>query len=100
MEGARMLGQEDRIGSIAPGKQADLLILRADAINLQPIHDPISTVVMQSNPSNIDSVMVAGVWRKRHGRLLCDHLDSALEELGESGRRIRQAAGLHPTDIT
>jgi cytosine/adenosine deaminase-related metal-dependent hydrolase len=100
MEGARMLGQEERIGSIAPGKQADLLILRADAINLQPIHDPISTVVMQSNPSNIDSVMVAGVWRKRHGRLLRDDLGSALEELGESGRRIRQAVGLHPTDIT
>jgi cytosine/adenosine deaminase-related metal-dependent hydrolase len=100
LEGARMLGQEDRIGSIAAGKQADLLLLRADGINLQPIHDPIATVVMQSNPSNIDSVMVAGVWRKRHGRLLCGDLDSAFEELRESGRRIRQAVGLHPTDIT
>ena len=48
LEGARMLGQEDRIGSIAPGKQADLVLLRADALNLQPIHDPISSVVMQS----------------------------------------------------
>jgi cytosine/adenosine deaminase-related metal-dependent hydrolase len=100
IEGARMLGQEDRIGSITPGKQADLLLLRADGLNLQPIHDPISTVVMQSNASNIDSVMVAGVWRKRHGRLLCDDLDSKLEELGESARRIREAVGLHLADIT
>jgi cytosine/adenosine deaminase-related metal-dependent hydrolase len=99
VEGARMLGQEDRIGSIAPGKQADLVLIRADALNLQPIHDPISSVVMQSNPSNIDSVMVAGVWRKRHGRLLCDDLVALAEELGESGRRICREVGLQPADL-
>ena len=57
-----MLGQEDRIGPIAPGMQADLVLLRADALNLQPVHDPIATVVMQSHPGNIDSVMIAGAW--------------------------------------
>jgi cytosine/adenosine deaminase-related metal-dependent hydrolase len=60
VEGARLLGQQDRIGTIARGKQADFVLLRADALNLQPIHDPISSVVMQANPSNIDSVMIAG----------------------------------------
>jgi cytosine/adenosine deaminase-related metal-dependent hydrolase len=99
VEGARMLGQEDRIGSIAPGKQADLLLLRADALNLQPIHDPISSVVMQSNPSNIDAVMIAGTWRKRNGRLLWDGLDRLIEELGESGRRICRGVGLNPDDL-
>ena len=100
INGAYASHEEAIKGSITPGKQADLLLLRADGLNLQPIHDPISTVVMQSNPSNIDSVMVAGVWRKRHGHLLCDYLDSAIEELGESARRIRQAVGLQPADIT
>jgi len=99
-EGARMLGQEDRIGTIALGKQADLVLLRADALNLQPIHDPISTVVMQSNPSNIDSVMIAGRWRKRRGRLLSEDLGSLIEELGESGRRISRDVGLQPADLT
>jgi len=99
VEGARMLGQEDRIGSIAPGKQADLVMLRADALNLQPIHDPISTVVMQSNPSNIDAVMIAGAWRKRDGRLLWDDLNSLTQSLGESGRRIARDVGLRPTDL-
>jgi cytosine/adenosine deaminase-related metal-dependent hydrolase len=99
VEGARMLGQEERIGSIAPGKQADLVLIRADALNLQPIHDPISSVVMQSNASNIDSVMVAGVWRKRHGRLLRDDLAALAGELGESGRRIIRDVGLMPADL-
>lgn len=99
LEGARMLGQEDRIGSVEAGKQADLVLIRADALNLQPVHDPISSVVMQSNPSNIDSVMVAGAWRKRHGRLLRDDLAGLSEELGESGRRICREVGLEPADL-
>ncbi|HEY1945126.1 MAG TPA: amidohydrolase family protein [Roseiarcus sp.] len=100
VEGARMLGQEDRIGAIALGKQADLVMLRADALNMQPIHDAISAVVMQSNPSNIDSVMIAGKWRKRRGRLISEDLKPLIEELGESGRRISRDVGLQPDDLT
>jgi hypothetical protein len=54
---------------------------------------------MQSNASNIDSVMVAGVWRKRHGRLLRDDLAALAGELGESGRRIIRDVGLMPADL-
>ncbi len=99
IEGARMLGQAHRIGSIAPGKQADLVLIRADALNLQPVHDPISSVVMQSNPANIDSVMVAGAWRKRHGRLLWGGVNALAEELAEGGRRIMREAGLQAADL-
>jgi len=100
VEGARMLGQEDRIGTIAVGKQADLVLIRADALNLQPIHDPVSSVIMQSNPSNIDSVMIAGRWRKRDGRLLWGDLASLMEDLAESGRRISRDVGLLPADLS
>jgi cytosine/adenosine deaminase-related metal-dependent hydrolase len=79
--------------------QADLVLLRAGALNLQPIHDPISTVVMQSHPGNIDSVMIAGAWRKRDGRLLWDGIAPLLEELNESGRRISRDVGLQPMDL-
>jgi cytosine/adenosine deaminase-related metal-dependent hydrolase len=99
VDGARMLGQESRIGSLDVGKQADLVLIRADALNLQPIHDPISSVVMQSNASNIDSVMVAGAWRKRHGRLVRDDLADLIQELGDSGRRICRDVGLQPADL-
>ncbi len=99
LEGARLLGQEARIGSLAPGKQADLVMLRADALNLQPVHDPISSVVMQSHSGNIDSVMIAGSWKKRGGKLQVDGIAALIEELNESGRRISRDVGLQPADL-
>ncbi|HEY8359646.1 MAG TPA: amidohydrolase family protein [Ramlibacter sp.] len=94
IEGARMLQQEDRIGSLAAGKQADLVVIRASDLNMQPVHDPVSSVVFQASLANIDSVMVAGRWKKRGGKLLDADLASGLEELRASGRKITSAMGL------
>lgn len=94
VEGARMLGQLDRIGTLAPGKQADLVLIRADDLNMQPVHDPVSTVVMQTTLANIDSVMVAGRWKKRHGRLLDVDVAPRLAALQASGQKITAALGL------
>lgn len=94
VEGARMLGQLERIGTLAAGKQADLVLIRADALNMQPVHDPVSTVVMQTTLANIDSVMVAGRWKKRHGQLLEVDLKPKLAALQASGRKITTALGL------
>ncbi len=94
VEGARMLGQLDRIGTLAPGKQADLVLIRADDLNMQPVHDPVSSVVMQTTLANIDSVMVAGRWKKRHGRLLDVALAPKLADLQASGHKITTALGL------
>jgi len=88
VEGARMLGMEDRIGTISPGKQADLVFVRADAMNVWPVHDPVATVVTQASLANIDSVMVAGEWRKREGKLLFRGLERVKAELYRSGERI------------
>ncbi|MBI2746063.1 MAG: amidohydrolase family protein [Burkholderiales bacterium] len=94
VEGARMLGQLDRIGTLAVGKQADLVLIRADDLNMQPVHDPVSTVVMQTTLANIDSVMVAGRWKKRHGKLVNVDLAPKLAALQASGRKITTALGL------
>jgi len=96
VEGARMLGLQDRIGTIAPGKQADLVFIRSDALNLWPVHDPVATVVMQANLANIDSVMVAGRWRKRDGKLLFRDLNRVKAELERSGSRILAELGWRP----
>ncbi len=93
VEGARMLGQLDRIGSLAPGKQADLVLIRANMLNMQPVHDWVNTVVMQTTLANIDSVMVAGVWKKRHGQLLQPGVPALLDRLRASGQRIASALG-------
>ncbi|MBC7780502.1 MAG: amidohydrolase family protein [Proteobacteria bacterium] len=75
MGGAQALRMEGRIGSITPGKQADIVLVRADDLNLfaaLPGGDPVHTVVMNAETANIEAVMVAGEFVKRHGRLVFD----------------------------
>jgi cytosine/adenosine deaminase-related metal-dependent hydrolase len=95
VEGARMLGQLHRIGTLAAGKQADLVLIRADLLNMQPVHDAVAAVVFQASLATIDSVMVAGRWKKRHGVLPGVDLAPKLAALQASGRRIVAALGLH-----
>lgn len=94
IEGARMLGLAHRIGSLAPGKQADLTLIDARALHLQPVHDPVATVIMQAGRGDVEAVMVAGRFLKRDGRLLADGLDAKLARLAVSGRRIVEELGL------
>jgi len=87
-------GQLDRIGTLAPGKQADLVLIRASDLNMQPVHDALSSVVFQTSLANIDSVMVAGRWKKRQGQLPGIELAPKLAALQASGRKITAALGL------
>ena len=67
-----------------------------------PLHDPVSTVVMQAGPRNVDAVMIAGEFLKRDGLLKVDGLEAAKQALAESGHRIaaelcrRERAGQNP----
>lgn len=89
-EGARMLGREHQIGSLTPGKFADLVIINASDLNLFPVHDPVATVVMQTSLANIEAVMIGGAWKKRNGRLSVEGLETKKELLAQSGRRLVQ----------
>jgi cytosine/adenosine deaminase-related metal-dependent hydrolase len=95
IEGARMLKALDRIGTLKVGKQADLVMIRADDLNMQPVHNPVSSVVMQTSLANIDSVMIAGQWKKRTGKLLGVDLAPKIAALKASGRKITSALGIN-----
>jgi cytosine/adenosine deaminase-related metal-dependent hydrolase len=95
IEGARMLKALDRIGTLQVGKQADLVMIRADDLNMQPVHNPVSTVVMQTSLANIDSVMIAGQWKKRGGKLLGVDLAPKIAALNASGKKITSALGIN-----
>lgn len=88
VDAARMLGMSDRIGSLTPGKQADIVVIKADSLNMQPVHDPVSSVVMHASLANIDSVMIAGTWAKRAGQLAYRDVAAKVEHLKHSGERI------------
>jgi len=88
IEGARSLGMADRIGSLTPGKQADIILIREDDLNLFPCNDPVETVLFQSSSANVDTVIIAGRIVKRGGKLAYGDLDRQKERLAESGRRL------------
>jgi 5-methylthioadenosine/S-adenosylhomocysteine deaminase len=94
VEGAKMLGMFNRIGSLAPGKQADIVAIDARQINMQPVHDPVASVVMQAGLANVEAVMIAGKWKKRQGTLLAVDLIAKAEALRRSGQRIAAEVGL------
>jgi cytosine/adenosine deaminase-related metal-dependent hydrolase len=85
--GAQALGLVDRIGSLSPGMDADLVVVDARALNLTPVHDPVATA-LQASVANIEAVMVRGTWRKRNGRLVYGDEPALREMLIESGNRI------------
>ncbi|WP_244788307.1 amidohydrolase family protein [Cupriavidus pauculus] len=74
IDGARVAGLEDRTGTLTPGKQADLVLIRTDDLNLYPSNHAIGTVVHAADRSNVDTVIVDGRVRKLNGRILgIDH---------------------------
>jgi cytosine/adenosine deaminase-related metal-dependent hydrolase len=72
LDGAKVAGLGDRTGSITPGKKADIVIIDGHAVNTYPVIDPVAAVVCAADISNVDTVIIDGVIRKRDGKLLAD----------------------------
>jgi 5-methylthioadenosine/S-adenosylhomocysteine deaminase len=84
IEGARALGLDSITGSLTPGKQADVIILRKDRINVMPVNDPYGAIALGMDSSNVEAVFVAGVVLKYNGELLGFDLDRLAERAGRS----------------
>jgi 5-methylthioadenosine/S-adenosylhomocysteine deaminase len=69
IDAARGLGLDGVTGSLTPGKRADLIMVRADALNTAPFTDAPNLVALAAQPSNVDTVVVDGRILKRSGRL-------------------------------
>jgi 5-methylthioadenosine/S-adenosylhomocysteine deaminase len=85
---AKIAGLDDRIGSVTVGKQADIVLLRTDALNMTPMHDLAGCAVMQAATANIDTVIIAGRVVKQSGKLLTNGLAEKMATLARSGERI------------
>ncbi len=85
VEGARANGLEDRVGTLTPGKQADVILLRTDRLNVTPLNDPATAVVAGMHTGNVDTVIIGGRIMKQGGRLL--HVDwPAVRRMAEESR--------------
>jgi cytosine/adenosine deaminase-related metal-dependent hydrolase len=96
IDGARACALEDKVGSLTPGKQADIVLLKTNAINTAPVVDPVGTIVVFSDTSNVDSVFVAGRAVKRDGELVGADLGQIYRKLDESRNHILGQGGLLP----
>jgi len=70
IEGARSMGVDDRVGSLKPGKRADLIMVSTRDVNIGVFTDPAHMLVEAAQPSNVDTVIVDGRILKRRGKLM------------------------------
>ena len=84
INGARVAGVADRTGSLTPGKKADVVVIDATALNVAPVIDPVAAVTLCADVSNVETVIIDGVVRKRDGRLVADA--AAARRLVEASR--------------
>jgi cytosine/adenosine deaminase-related metal-dependent hydrolase len=94
VEGAKGLKLAHKIGTLTPGKEADIILLDAQAINVAPLNVVPGAVVSLMERSNVDTVIVAGKVRKWRGRLLDVNLARLRRELEASRDYLFRAAGI------
>ena len=93
VDGAQAIGLGDVTGSLEPGRQADVVILRADRPNIHPVNDPIGAVVWGMDTSNVDWVLASGRVLKSHGELHAD-VAGVRSAADEARRHIAAAIGM------
>ena len=94
--GAHCAGLDDKIGSLAPGKEADLIVIRADDINLYPSNNAVGTVVQAAERSNIDTVIIGGRLRKYRGNVVGLDMRRMKAMVDESRSHLFAAVGYRP----
>jgi len=92
IDGARSLGIDDRVGSLKPGKRADIVMIAIDQINIGVFTDPAHLVVEAAQPANVDTVIVDGRILKRGGKLTAAPVDQVVHDAAASFEAMRKRA--------
>ena len=85
---------DGKVGSLTPGKEADIIILDATAINVAPLNHVPGAVVSPMERSNVETVIVAGKVRKWKGQLQVVNLSRLRRELEASRDYLFATAGI------
>jgi len=95
INGAHACWQQEKVGSLTPGKRADVILVRATDSNLWPISDVVGTLVGCGSGLNVDTVIVDGEFIKREGKMLRLDMGAVAAGLAQSRDRL-YAAGNYP----
>jgi 5-methylthioadenosine/S-adenosylhomocysteine deaminase len=84
IRGAQNAALQSKIGTLTPGREADIVVIRADDINTMPLTNAVSTVVFHAHAGDVDAVFIAGEVRKWGGRLVGHDLAKVHERVRQS----------------
>src|SRR6202041_1334127 len=87
---------EGAIGSLTPGKQADIIMVRTGSVAVFPVNNAIGAIVQAVERSDVDTVMVAGEIRKRAGKLVGVDLAKLADDVTASRDHLLEASGYRP----
>lgn len=88
IDGARAIGLDAQVGSLTPGKAADVVVLRTDGLTSGPVNDAAATVVLQGSRADIETVLVDGRVRVVDGHLVDTDVGAATRRLDDSRRHL------------
>jgi 5-methylthioadenosine/S-adenosylhomocysteine deaminase len=91
--GARCANIDSKVGTLAPGKEADLVMLRADRLDVWPLNNAPMAVVNLMNPSHVDTVFIAGKVKKWRGSLVGVDVARVLRLVEEARDGVVRRAG-------
>jgi cytosine/adenosine deaminase-related metal-dependent hydrolase len=96
--GAKAMMLDDKIGSLTPGKRADIVMLRANDLNLFPVHDPVYSITELATAANVEHVLINGEFQKRDGKLMYPEakLDKLRVDVLASADRLMDEANYRP----
>ena len=93
INGARALGIADRVGSLTPGKEADLVLVCATDLNMVPMGEVDAALVRSATVANVDTVIAGGRVRKYGGELIGIDVDAVKREAAAALFDVRKRAG-------
>lgn len=93
LDGAKALGMEDSIGSLKPGKLADVTVVDLDRIHLTPAYDPLSHLVYAARGSDVRHVLVNGELVVRNGRVVTVDEGELMAQVRAKARKIGSSLG-------
>jgi cytosine/adenosine deaminase-related metal-dependent hydrolase len=94
VEGARANGLEKKVGTLTPGKEADIILLRTDMLSVMPVNNAVGAIVSSMGPQNVDTVLIAGKVVKRGGKLVGVDMNRISRIGREAQARAYKAAGV------
>ena len=87
-ESARALGLQDLIGTLQPGKRADIIVVDMSRPHMQPVHNPISQLIYAAHADDVKVTVVEGQIVMRDGQVLLVDEEEVIARAGECARRV------------